>query len=415
MPILSPPFLSQNPFKPEEGTLTLSAGDITDAVRTAGEEGDGLTPPAGVGAWDAATNIVTQSIPGALATTGVTLAGDAGATLTKVTDTTAPFQDSQTEVWLLDNSAGATDATVDFDGNATAAVHTGSIWAKAITGTATVSIEGGGTPTDITGTVSYARYSQTLTANLNDNLRITAPAGAVVRFTAAQLETGALDTPFIVTDGSTASRVAGEVEQTVTGLLTATQGAVFIRWNPGYDYTDATAARANAWTIYDDINNRITCSVQSSSAPTSGYDTLGIFRVGGGSGGVESTQAVTFANGTPVSFGFRWTSAVIGTSFNGGAWDDAAQTTVPTLTETDAKITGGFTLSTFTWQALGGNALWYATFAGTLTDADSAALAALPDTVTSFEQVLGALSNPGGALLTSVWPAVDDTFEMLPQ
>jgi hypothetical protein len=49
------------------------------------------------------------------------------------------------------------------------------------------------------------------------------------------------------------------------------------------------------------------------------------------------------------------------------------------------------------------------------TAGDTAALNALGVAVTSFEQVLGALSNPGGALLTSVGPAVDDGFEMLPQ
>src|SRR3990167_10940935 len=218
--------------------LTFTGGLITDAVRTTGEEGDGQTPPAGVGIWPAATNIVTQSIPGALATTGVTKAGDAGATLTNVTDATAPFQGSSTEVWLLDNSAGATDATVDFDGNATAAAHTGSVWALKVAGSPTVSIEGGGTPTAISGTTVYARYSQSLTATAGDNLRVTAPAGAVVRFTAGQLETGSVATPYIVTDGATAARSASRIQATVADLgITATQGWVVARIVPGYANT----------------------------------------------------------------------------------------------------------------------------------------------------------------------------------
>src|SRR5690606_38265908 len=41
-------------------SLTFSGDLITDAVREAGVEGDGLTPPAGVGPWPAATNLVTN-------------------------------------------------------------------------------------------------------------------------------------------------------------------------------------------------------------------------------------------------------------------------------------------------------------------------------------------------------------------
>src|SRR3990167_6344341 len=40
--------------------LTFTGGLITDAVRTTAVEGDGLTPPAGVGIWPAATNLVTN-------------------------------------------------------------------------------------------------------------------------------------------------------------------------------------------------------------------------------------------------------------------------------------------------------------------------------------------------------------------
>lgn len=381
--------------------LTLTGGLITDAVREADVEGDGLTPPAGVGIWPAATNIVTQSVPGALATTGVTKAGDAGATLTLVTDATAPFQASQTKVWLLDNSAGATDATVDFDGNATAAAHAGSIWAKKIAGSPTVSIEGGGTPTAISGTTDYARYSQTLTASLNDNLRITAPAGAVVRFTAGQLETGSIATSFIVTDGATASRVAGRVQQPVADLFTATQGAVFMRVNPGWGNSAEPGGgsgfpRFYSW--FDDASNRIQATYNEST------NQVTVARYAGGSSSTN-VLALTVTKSTPFSYASAWTATGVKQAVNGGAFSTpTGNLFIPVLTATSMDIgslsgTGSF---------IDSNILWYATFAGTLTDADSAALDAFGDTPPTWAQLVGAL--PSTALVTSLWQAVDGTF-----
>lgn len=378
------------------GTMTLSAGVITDAVREADAEGDGETPPAGVGIWPAVTNIVTQSIPGADATTGVTLAGAAEATLTKVTDATAPFQASSTTVWLLDNSGGATDATVDFAGNATAAAHTGSIWAKAITGTPTVSIEGGGTPTDITATASYARFSQSLTANLNDNLRITAPAGAVVRFTAGQLETGEVATPFVVTDGGTAARVAGRVRQPVADLFTATQGWVCTAFAPGVLAADIQTG-AYIFSYYDDDDNRLDAYYDTQPA-------IIFLRYASGAGSTDGIVEPAWDAGNVLSIA-AWTATAIKTSIGGNFTAGTANNNIPTIASTvvDIGTKAGVQFP------IDGRILWRATGSGTLTNADAAALNTLVDVVPTWAQVKGVL--PATALLTSLYPAVGTAFQ----
>ena len=360
-------------------TLTLS-NVITDATRRANLQGDGLAEPGGFGVWPAATNIVTQSIPGALATTGVTKAGDAAATLTKVTDATAPFQASSADVWLLDNSAGATDATVDFDGNATAAAYTGSVWAKKIAGSPTVSIEGGGTPTAISGTASYARYTQSLTANLNDNLRITAPAGAVVRFTAGQLETGPIANPFIVTNGGTASRSAGRATVPVQGLFTTTQGAVFTRLRTGHESTAAypsADAESYVWSWRDDNSNRIGLTYQS---PASSF--WECLRIAAGAG-ASLTAADTFVEGDGISTLMAWTAAALFFGLDGAAQTTVANTAIPALAATVVEI--GLFASGFGMCA--DNIRWLLTMKGTPTDADNALMHSWGDIVPTLEQI----------------------------
>ena len=396
---------------PTDEAMTFTGDLITDAVREADVEGDGLTPPAGVGIWPAATNIVTQSIPGATAGTGVTLAGAVEATLTKVADAAAPFQNSSTDVWLLDNSAGGTDATVDFAGNATAAAHTGSAWARAIVGSPTVSIEGGGTPTVIAVSAAYARYSQSRTASAGDNLRITAPAGAVVRFTAGQLETGSIATPFIATDGGTASRVAGRVQQPVAGLFTATQGAVFARVNPGMTHT--TGDFGDARRVMDWRNAGVTeFIILEFQGATGATAQVRYNSTASGGSNLTLTAANPMTAGTPKSVAYFWRQSPtnqMGISVNGASFTTGQQSTVVAATlnaVANADVGGAPAGST-----IRSNVLWYATFAGTLTDADSAALNAFGDTPPTWDQLYGIL--PSAAGLTSLWPAVDTAYEQV--
>jgi len=376
--------------------LTFTGGLITDAVRAAGVEGDGLTPPAGVGIWPGATNLVTQSIPGATAGTGVTLAGAAEATLTKGADAAAPFQASSTDVWLLDNSAGATDATVDFAGNATAAAHTGSAWARAIVGSPTVSIEGGGTPTVIAVSAAYARYSQSRTATAGDNLRITAPAGAVVRFTAGQLETGSIATPFIVTDGGTASRVDGRVQQTTAGLFTSTQGWVYARLKyPQASTGMPAAAEAYVFSWRTDNNNRIGFSYFGGSQRWQAT------KLASGAGTGLNSNA-TFAANTGASTLLAWTATHLRFSADGAAFTQVANTSAPT-------VPASVDIGNFANLAqMDGNVLWYVTGSGVVTDADSAALNAFGDTPPTPAALKSSLSMQ--AQPTSLWQAVDNTF-----
>lgn len=353
---------------PKRGALTLSAGVITDVTRLAGVEGDGRAyPDSSVGLWPAATNIATQSIPGALATTGVTKAGDAAATLTKVADSTHPFPNATAYVWCLDNSAGAGDATVDFDGNATASAHTASIYAYKTAGTPNLSIEGA-SPTAISG-ATWARYTNTKTATAGDNLRITAPAGAVVYFVAAQFEAGSIATPYIETDGGPASRVAG----TVTAprqFLNPAGGGMAIRYRAGMAYTGGIsgATRIRLLNAVNGNNWMILYYDYGTDKWLLGRDN------GSGTGETVLSGVQSFALGDTLTIIAEWSASQLSIQIDDAAAVTAASTKAPL--EANLPTTFGFGSAA---EPPWGNLLWAYGWEGVLSTADRALLVALGD------------------------------------
>jgi len=363
------PVLFLNRYGPftNKVALTLSGSEVTDHTRAAGVQGDGLPLGSGMGIWAAATNKATQSFPGALATTGVTKAGDAAATLDKVTDADAPFQASSTTVWELDNSAGVAAATVEFDGTASAAAHAGSIFAKTSAGTPTLTIAAAGA-VSLTSTGVYTRYQMTVTAGAGNKLRVTAPAGAVVRFTGAQLETGAIATPLIATNGGTAARSAARVQCPVAGLFTEGQGGIYVRWTPGWGNAAepplTSTAVLSGW-IADSSNyilNHYSLSANAAENARNG--------VGGGTASIQTAQSLTAnaARGNAIN----WAAAVIGISPDGTSFTIVANTKIPAGLPSTFDIGSGGTV--FTNRQMDGNAVWLSTLSQPLSNADSALL-----------------------------------------
>ncbi len=406
------------PYYPyEEGLLTFTGDLITDAVRALGQAAtftDFLPIPGGVGIWPAYTNKTVQSVPGAAADTNVTVGGDVGAVLSKVVDATAPVANASGEVWEFDNSAGATDATADFAGatGATTA-HSISIAAKITAGSGASIMLGtagvGSTPVVITATgwpgevgTDNRTKSQNITPANTDVLRVTVPAGCVVRFVAPQLQTGVIVTPWVRTTGASAGTTAGRVQLPVSGLFTETQGWVATRIDMDWGVSSEPGGFPVVWDWRDDANNLLQIVYFASD------NTFNAYR---GTGGTTSAAAVTTTHeaGDSISLVHAWNATQTRISEDGAAFVNAANTLIPTLTATSATVGSGST-----GNQVSSNVLWLATGSGTLTDADAAALNAFGDTPPTVRELYGAFSHPASARPTALWDAVTATFKRFP-
>lgn len=386
-------------------TLTFTGDLITDAVRAAGVEGDGLTPPAGVGVWPAATNLVTNGgfetnttgwvgTRATLARSTVQSKFGAASMLVTATDLFAygtftlsglangeyvlSFWQRQGPQAATDGFYAVNDGTTTF---AEAAYTPTADWSRVIV------------PFTVTGSpanVFVSLYSRFAGGAVGDQ----------VYLDGIQVETGSIATPYIETDGGTASRVAGRVQQPVSGLFTATQGAVVARLKMGFAATGNPYAGSfpAIFTWRDGGSAEI--SVQYDIA----NDKFGIVRRAAGATRVNETNAQTFAVGDSVTVATTWTATTLKATSDADAFNSGADTNVPTISATSADV-GSFG----TAQQIASNVLWFATFAGTLTNADSAALNAFGDTPPTWAQIKGAL--PAAAQLTSLWPAVTNAYQ----
>lgn len=361
--------------------------------------------PGGAGIWPAYTNKVTQSVPGADADTNITVGGDVLAVLSKVVDAAAPVANASGEVWEFDNSAGSTDATADFAGatGATTA-HSISISAKVFAGAPTLMLGTAGvgsTPVNITATewpgeagTDNRTKSANITPAATDLIRVTVPAGCVVRFVAPQLQTGSIVTPWRRTDGSSASTTAGRIQQPVAGLFTATQGWVVARIKTGWASTTTYATNPPVFEWRDDDNNRFNLEYATSD------DAWQMVRGGSGTFGNARRTAQSFAAGAGQTVIGAWNATQVRLSDNGNTFASASSAVVPTMTATSADIGRQFTNAAH----IDSNVLWYATGSGTLTDADAAVLNSYTQSVPGGLRTLRSSLN-GAAKPTSYWGA----------
>lgn len=182
----------------------------------------------------------------------------------------------------------------------------------------------------------------------------------------------------------------------VAGLFTATQGAVFARVAPGIGSSALASGAMPVWEWRDDADNRL---ITYYDLPSKQFAAL---RRASASGGA-ATIATTFSSGDSLSVSQAWTATTNQLSLNGGAYTSAANTAIPTLAATLLDVGNSSGAS-----HLRGNVRWFATFAGTLTDADAAALNAFGDTPPTWAQLVSSVAIC--AMPTALWRAEDDTF-----
>lgn len=242
--------------------LTL-ANVITDATRRAAVEGDGLAVPGGFGVWPAATNLATNG--GFETNTTGYIDGSGSNVIARVASGTGGVT-AKFGAAMARGTHGAADAGEWWRYPLTLSAstqYTASAWLyipTAYTGTSVPALN----ITDFTGATGtlttdfslalrdqWQRASVTFTTDVDTSgtLRIiptvaAVDAGNITYADGIQVELGSIATPYIPTDGGTASRSAGSVTVPVQGLFTAAQGWWWAAITPGYaSTTSLTGAR----------------------------------------------------------------------------------------------------------------------------------------------------------------------------
>lgn len=371
--------------------LTFSGGLITDAVRTANIQGDGLTPPAGVGVWEATTNLCTN---GGFETdlTGWTALNTTVAT--RVTSQ-AKFGTASAQVVLdTTNQVEGIFFAINYT-NGT--VYTISAWVNGPAGEQLRLATSAQASSPVTLAGGWQRLTFTFTAGVAETtLYVIRAAGATSAITyyvdGVQAEAKPIATPYVQTNGGTAARAAGRVQAPAT-LLSATQGWVAFRVRLDVDLSSLTDPRLFEWG--DDSTHLLRLFWSNSQ---------GKFRMQRGNGTLaDAGQAATVTAGTVLTVVAAWDATTTKVSINGAAFTSAANTGIPTLAATLFDLATGPIIGGI--SPLDGDIFWFACGTGTLTNTDAA-------TINGFGNTPPALTSVPGNV-TDVWQGVTASSSQL--
>lgn len=402
---------------------TFSGNEITDATRAAafawpitqqGGSTDGLTPPAGVGVWEAATNLFPRGQVDAVAN------WNAQSGSTRVIDATvaAPFSPQSIKNTTDGLAANEAIDVASIAGLAAAAgtAGVGSVWFMGVAGQSYgVSLIWANTDASFTQgpvttfTATGAFQLVTVPAALavaagktGDSLRLRVQVNGTRAesfwLAHGMLQSGvSLVTPYIATSqGATAARGAARVNAP-TSLLSAVQGWIAIRMRMGWASTVAASVAAGfpeAWDMRDALSqNGLQLLYRS---PSSDWR---LRLLSGGAVNVDASWAGAgnaFAAGDPITAIAMWATVggvlVPAISVNGGAAVSATSTLAGFV---PANLMGiGSAASSA--ASIDSDLMWVAFGSGTLSSGDVAALAALPD-------AMPGLFPPPAASLTARW------------
>jgi hypothetical protein len=406
--------------------LTLDSDQPSDAMRTANVQGDGRAVEGSVGAWPRRTNLITN---GGLETntTGwnvfqctvarITSRSKFGAACGRCTVVATPGTYDTTHNTAI---SGATAGRV----------YTASIWVYAEgavvgkNGFLKLAEEGGsaGYLESVNNFVFQAGWqrvtlTRTIVGNNQTNLRlIIGRTGSVLAaeyfdFDGAQMELcesiAPIATPYIHTDGATATRNGSISPEDEANLgVTLAQGWLAFRARTQVGGTGPTDARLFSWTDLSDVQNlRLRRNAGN----------IEFTRRGAGSPQVAASKAVTWNAGDVHTFVIAWTAGELKISVDGSAFTSVPHVDVPT-TPTDPYFGNAqFAVGNFGW---GGEILWVASGAGTLTDADAAWIGAqTQDGATKVDERLGRLHWSHASLAQAAdprfyWEARDDHYQV---
>ncbi len=386
-----------------EDLLTSSGGLITDAVRSAGVEGDGrAAPDSSFGLWEGTTNLITN---GGFETNTTGWVG-VQTTLTRITSRSKFGSAAMRATVTNGKTSYSADAGASLSGATANRTFTGSVWVYAEgsavgkTMAAILREQGGAfsnqdTTVNKTLAAGWQRLTVTRTLVRNDRTSVhliaSRPSGATngeyIDLDGAQTEERLVATPYVQTNGATATRASGRV-QVPSSSVGGETGWVALRMRAG-----VSSAGSNL--------RLFTWGASSTDELYLRYGS-GSFRMGRVISGStsEAQQATIFAPGDTVTvIGAWWKLGLtdgIKISVNGGAFSQLTNggTSQP---EGDTFDLGqrGYSAQDFADSDI----LWASFGTGALTNADSAAIAAWGN------ETPGTWSYPPLAGATAAWSA----------
>jgi len=372
-----------------EWPLTVSGNEVTDRIRAAADQGDGLKSDSSFGLWAAATNLALNSN----AKTNTTSIIDVGATTTRETSGLVGADTTRFKT-VTANAATAEGTSQLIDGGAGSTQYTFSCW---LSGTGTVklyisdTVGGKQLGSQITLTATPTKYSTTATTGA---LGITetcgwetdSQQGLTVYHGRWMCETGSAATPHVLTDGAQASRTAARVRIATAGLFSPTQGWVAMRMRMGFGNASALPTTASNFFYWGTGTDRIMVF-----AGTPGWDVRR-------STGTDAFPTGTWVTGEIATFVAAWSATQVKGSYNGGTFATASNSTIPVIAQTTADIGNNSDALT---RLIDADCLWFACGDGNLTSADAVTLHTYGNTGPS------SFHTP---YMTALWRADNGTF-----
>lgn len=391
-------------------SLTVSGNEITDATRAANVQGDGLAADSSFGIWEATTNLCTN---GGIET-NTTGWGTAGATISRSTANykfgTASISCTTNGSVIREGCYWTNDGTA-MSGIAAGDIVTVSVWVKATSGR-TMQLEAvprsGGT--NLSGVVVVPFTTTGLWQRITATTAVLPATADNVAFTVynqtsiqvhtfnvdgAQVEEQPLATPYVHTDGASATRSAARVQGPVS-LIDETQAWLAMRVRMGWASTACPTTDPNFFLWGENSGNdslQLLWNVATQS-----------WRIGRASAAVFTVADIAttaFAAGDLLTLVFKWVAARLDLSVNGGVFAGVAGANIPVLAATTFDIGSSGTVLAGS-REIDSEILWVAAGTGTLSDADAAAINAFGNTDP------GIAAFPGQAKM--MWPAVTSEY-----
>lgn len=350
----------------------LSGNEITDAVRRANVQGDGLLPEQGsTGIWEATTNLNDN---GGFETNASGISTD-NCNVVSSTDYSKFGSRSLKATSIANGNYQVHRFNIVFPPTF-GIPYTVSVWVRGEAGSIgdagrlVLKAAGGAnpdgditTPVDFTFTGEWQRYVITGSLDYADRTTIYASvylysgtAGESFYMDGLQSEQQPIATPYVETDGATATRNAARA-QAPASALDETQGWVATRIRMGFS-TVVGNPRAFEWSD-GGFGGTWLAGFYDSASWKPGRHTA--------AGGIGTGISDSFSSGDLRTVIFKWTATQIGVSVQGSAFTLTANTDIPVIAASSFDILRDGSAVEF----LDSDAMWFAAGSGTLTDADA--------------------------------------------
>ena len=364
-----------NTTPPPGGAVNASGNEITDAVRAAGIQGDGRSADSSFGVWEAATNLDTNG--------GFENGSAAGwsATGGSVTNSIEQAKFGTRSGKAITSAPGDLIAKA-VTGLSASTTYSRSLWIYRTETASTLTIvvlNNAGTGNLASATAPAALgwgrvvlHPRTEAGQTSLTTRISSSLGGVTyHVDGAQLERNVAATPYVETNGATATRGPSKVS-VVGNPVGPTQGWVAVRIRFGWDSTTPFSPDPGIVDMSASNNDALFCYWDEAS------HTFHLERHKGGAGTTAASAAQTFSAGTVKTVIYAWTATDVRISVDGGAFVGVGNTTIPgqaTLYIGSDQVQGNGTN-----RQGDSDYMWVAGGSGTLTNADAATIHAFGDT-----------------------------------